>query len=123
MQSNTTGYLMETFLSIAILCVVTCLTCMIYSLSKKVKYLEMHCEFYKRKFISSLDSFGADLDEIELKTTKMSGQLDFNQESNYRSLQTILERLDAAKPIRPNNWDSIKEAFKGPARVEINERN
>lgn len=25
-------------------------------------------------------------------------------------------------PIKPNNWDSIREAFKGPTRVEINER-
>lgn len=26
------------------------------------------------------------------------------------------------KPIKPNNWDSVREAFKGPTRVEINER-
>lgn len=27
------------------------------------------------------------------------------------------------KPIKPNNWDSVREAFKGPVRIEINERN
>lgn len=26
------------------------------------------------------------------------------------------------QPIKPNNWDSIREAFKGPVRVEVNER-
>ena len=25
------------------------------------------------------------------------------------------------RPIKPNNWDSMREAFKGPARVELNE--
>jgi hypothetical protein len=26
-------------------------------------------------------------------------------------------------PTKPNNWDSMKQAFKGPVRVQINERN
>jgi hypothetical protein len=25
-------------------------------------------------------------------------------------------------PIKPNNWDSVREAFKGPVRVDLNER-
>lgn len=44
------------------------------------------------------------------------------------SLETIRELLDANKPItsegKPNNWDSVKEAFKGPTRaIDLNERN
>jgi hypothetical protein len=30
---------------------------------------------------------------------------------------------DVTTPIRPNNWDSMKKAFTGPSRVEVNERN
>jgi hypothetical protein len=40
-----------------------------------------------------------------------------------RSLLALRESLETAKPIKPNNWDSFREAFKGPTRVEINERN
>ena len=44
------------------------------------------------------------------------------------SLVAIRELLDANKPInselKPNNWDSVKEAFKGPTRaIDLNERN
>jgi hypothetical protein len=38
-------------------------------------------------------------------------------------LLALRESLEATKPIKPNNWDSMKEAFKGPTRVEVNERN
>jgi len=40
-----------------------------------------------------------------------------------RSLLALRENLETAKPIKPNNWDSVKEAFKGPVRNDINERN
>ena len=26
-------------------------------------------------------------------------------------------------PIKPNNWDSVRSAFTGPVRAEVNERN
>ena len=40
-----------------------------------------------------------------------------------RSLLALRDSLDQTKPIKPNNWDSFREAFKGPARIEVNERN
>lgn len=40
-----------------------------------------------------------------------------------RCLTDLRTSLDAAKPIKPNNWNSVKEAFKGPVRIEVNERN
>lgn len=40
-----------------------------------------------------------------------------------RSMLSLRELLENAKPIKSNNWDSVREAFKGPARIEINERN
>lgn len=33
------------------------------------------------------------------------------------------DNLDNAKPMKSNNWDSVKNCFKGPVRVEANERN
>lgn len=46
-----------------------------------------------------------------------------NQINNiYRLLNTTpLPSQLPQSPIKPNNWDSIREAFKGPVRVE-NER-
>lgn len=29
---------------------------------------------------------------------------------------------DPIKPIKTNNWDSVREAFKGPTKVEFSER-
>lgn len=40
-----------------------------------------------------------------------------------RSLLDLREALNSAKPIKPNNWDSVKEAFKGPSKVDPNVRN
>ena len=115
---------MEIFLDILVLILQIFMICMIYNVSKIVRSYDNHMEFFCKKFLIELEIFGENIDEIKLKTVKMSGQFDSIQEYNQRSLQDILERLDAAKPITPkNNWDSIKEAFKGPARVEINERN
>jgi hypothetical protein len=39
-----------------------------------------------------------------------------------RSLLTR-DNLDNTKPMKTNNWDSVRNCFKGPTRVEVNERN
>ena len=39
----------------------------------------------------------------------------------YRS--ELKENIEPPKPIRANNWNSVREAFKGPVKVEVNERN
>ena len=47
----------------------------------------------------------------------------------HSKVDTLLDRAESLSqelpnsPIRPNNWDSIREAFKGPVRVETHERN
>lgn len=58
-----------------------------------------------------------------------------NQRDMYETLVNLKTRIDqsiltapkdsqdATKPIKPNNWDSMREAFKGPVRIDINERN
>jgi hypothetical protein len=120
MQSNTTGHSMEIFLDIIHMILQIVMICMIYNMSKIVRNTDVHTEFFRRKFIQTLDDHGADFDRLEKQVNAI---IELVKNDNERSLQAILERLDAAKPIKPNNWDSIKEAFKGPARVEINERN
>ena len=38
-----------------------------------------------------------------------------------RSTLALREHLETIKPIKPNNWDSVKKAFKGTTRVEEDE--
>lgn len=68
-----------------------------------------------------------DLDGIEKAIVGLSEKVeclpDMIKEDIHRSLLSLREVLETAKPIKPNNWDSVKEAFKGPVRIEINERN
>ena len=40
-----------------------------------------------------------------------------------RSMQPLRDTFETAKPMKSNNWDSVRSAFKGPTRVEVNERN
>ena len=38
------------------------------------------------------------------------------------SLLSIKDEITPTTPIKPNNWDSVREAFKRPTRNIINER-
>lgn len=90
------------------------------SMSKRIRDVDVHTDFFRKKFINTIDTHSNDFDRL-LK--QMDVIITLVENDNQRTLQAILERMDA-KPITPkNNWDSIKEAFKGPVRVEINERN
>lgn len=55
-------------------------------------------------------------DKLNTRLSKISEQID-------RSTLSLRKNLEPTEPIKPNNWDSIREAFKGPTRVEVNERN
>lgn len=58
-------------------------------------------------------------DYVTRKIDEMSDDFD-------RSLATLRDSLKTANPIpptKPNNWDSIRESFKNPSKIEINERN
>jgi len=119
MQSNTTGLSMEIFFYILFTCLLLASLVVNVAVLKSISSLETLNEFFQRKFVTTLDVHGEDFDSLE----RQINVLEQVNTDNNRSLQAILERLDAAKPIKPNNWDSVKEAFKGPVRVEINERN
>lgn len=54
--------------------------------------------------------------EMDNKIVQLSSDID-------RFMVEIRENSESTKPIKTNNWDSIRQAFKGPTRIEINERN
>src|SRR5271156_751164 len=109
---------MEIFLVILILISQMLTTLIMYMMSKKIHSIDLHSECFRRKFITTLDSHGSDFDRIHKRVDTVVELVKYH---NDRSLQVLQERLDA-KPITPkNNWDSIKEAFKGPVRTDKNE--
>lgn len=116
MQSNTTGHSMEIFFDVIQFVLIASLVATNYVIySKFLKNLDEQSKLN--------EDLCANIDEIEMKTVKMSGQLDSIQSDMHRSLLAMRESLEAAKPMKSNNWDSVREAFKGPARIEVNERN
>lgn len=85
---------METFLHLAVLCLLAFSISTNLTLIGKMKNLEAKVELLLQK-----------KDDI------------------HRSMLALREPLETTKPIKPNNWNSMKEAFKGPSRIEGNERN
>jgi len=116
---------METFFDIIILSVISLSLSVNLSMSKKISNLEKENEFFKANFLTTFDDIDQTLDRVETHVKKLVHQMDalpdVVKDDNHRSLQSLRESLETAKPIKPNNWDSVKEAFKGPAKV-INER-
>ena len=83
-------------------------------LSKRVYSLEEKCEIFKDEIDNTLQKLHSqNFDRLE---DAINILLEAIKNDNNRTSQAILERLDSAKPIKPNNWDSMKEAFKGPVR-------
>ena len=92
---------METFLDILFLCLLSGSLSMNLSMLKKINQMEKSHELFRAEINDSLC---------------------VNDET-HRSLLALRESLEATKPMKSNNWDSIREAFKGPVRIEVNERN
>ena len=63
------------------------------------------------------------LDAIRNKLTEIDHSFVALNAEQRRTLLDFKDSLETTKPIKPNNWDSVKEAFKGPVRATINERN
>jgi len=57
------------------------------------------------------------------KISEAIEKIDGLANESFDALVNKKETPDITKPIRPNNWDSMKKAFNGPTRVEVNERN
>ncbi len=105
---------MQTFLDLTIILMLL-MTCG----SNLIIFLQLHEVDGK---IDKLVKYLDEIDEIYLKSVKMSGQLDSIQAEIHRSMLAIRSPLEATKPIKTNNWNSMKEAFKGPVRINVDER-
>ena len=116
---------METFFDIMTLILFFCFLIYFHTMSKRIESIEEKCSFFQRKFLLELELHSKDFDRLENDLEKLFVAIDSLtlkiEQHHRRSTQAILERLDAAKPIKPNNWDSVKEAFKAPARINLNE--
>lgn len=88
-------------------------------LSKKIDTLQEN-----QKILD--EQLAGDIEGIEKALVHISEKMDvlptIFREDIHRSSLALREALETAKPIKPNNWNSVKEAFKGPVRIEINER-
>lgn len=73
----------------------------------------------KDQFLESLVCAITELTEkqlhVEDKIVCLSNGLD-------RSMLALREALEPTKPMKSNNWDSVRKAFTGPARIDIDER-
>lgn len=87
---------MELFYIAVIMCLIILNMACLYHLYKLVyRYTEIHV--FLREITAKLDSLESGFD---------------------RNLLELRERLEPTKPIKSNNWDSIRAAFKGPVRLD-----
>lgn len=119
MQSNTTGHSMELFFLSLELFLLGYLIARNNLLSKKISSLQEN-----QKILD--EALCGDIEGVEKAIVGLSEKVDslpnMVKDDIHRFLVEQRESL-STRPIKPNNWDSMKEAFKGPTRVEINERN
>jgi len=85
-------------------------------------HVEMNC--WMENFCCAEDK----IDSIAYETTKSLTKLneviekiDKVANDSFESFAALKELPEVTKPIRPNNWDSMKKAFVGPSRVEAHE--
>lgn len=89
----------------------------------------MNFAVYKKFLINNLalNEFHSNLvsaitDQTE-KYSHTQNKIDAMASGLERSMLALRDNLEPTKPIKLNNWDSMREAFKGPTRIDVNERN
>lgn len=85
---------------------------LVQAFQKRMLESEIH---YEEKLLSAIDSNCDRIIEINQTLSNISAQID-------RSMLAQRDALEPTKPIKSNNWDSIREAFKGPTRIDLNDR-
>lgn len=117
---------METFIDIFFLAFMSITLIINYYILERIKEVEECSEFFRRKFITTMDIHGQDFDHLESQLERLSENFHLLDEkikdNNDRFLLALQENLQTTKPMKPNNWDSVKEVFKRPTRIEVNER-
>lgn len=118
---------METFFEITFLCLLTfCLGVSLGILQKmkeydeKIKLLHQYQDIQNENVAVELENISKD---IIFLSEKILALPDILKEDIHRTMLSLKEALETNKPIKPNNWDSFREAFKGSSRVDIDVRN
>lgn len=97
------------------------------SMSKKINKMQENLELLQKQNDEIVDSLLGDFEGVEklcvLMSQKIDSLPDVLKDDLHRSMLALKDIQEPTKPIKPNNWDSVREAFKGPARIEVNERN
>ncbi len=111
---------MEIFLSALVIFPV------LYFLYREIKKAHARLEICIKNQFAIDNSLACDIESIEKALVVISEKIHNMpykiQEDVSRSLLVFRDSLDSTKPIKPNNWNSVKEAFKGPTRATIDER-
>lgn len=79
------------------------------------------CSHKFEKIIYRTESTEKILSELIFETNKIILQIKNLETTQNRSLLSLKEQLETAKPMKTNNWESIRDAFTRPSRVN-NER-
>jgi hypothetical protein len=118
MQINTTGYLMELFLDTYIfvglsfsILVNLVLLFLIYRILKATKKI-LGIDIITPRLLEGVT------EKMWEKDIEMMRKI----EEINRSILDLKSSIESTKPIKTNNWDSIREAFTRPTRIGVNER-
>ena len=124
MQTITTGHSMELILLITIILLLTLCFGLILCTMGKFNQLESTLDNRARKNAQVMDNVFEDLGDIHQMTAdileKINSLPDLIREDNYRSMEALKGNIEPTMP-KTNNWDSVRKAFKGPSRIEVNE--
>ena len=97
------------------ICIGTNIACLlkIYDLERSLKRIENEYHIVIESVMYNFQNIEDKIDNIIEKN-----ELKKLQEELDRSLQANREALEAAKPMKTNNWDSVREAFRVAPKVE-----
>ena len=110
---------MEIFFDIVVLSIMCFLLSHNITMSKKISELKKNQEILDEILLGEINGIEKALVGL---SKNMEAVPNIIKDDMYRFLVELRES-HSTKPIKPNNWDSMKEAFKVPTRIEINERN
>jgi hypothetical protein len=108
MQSNTTGHSMEVFCIVLLKFSLLC-NFLLYRQIRKINAAQKLSQNHQKETKENLDILLEDFGIFHSKVDTFLNSAD------------LLSRDSAKAPMKPNNFDSLREAFKGPVRVD-NER-
>lgn len=118
---------METILDIIVVsaCVISIVTNFVFLFS--IQDVKKSLKKIEKDFPEILNDLMEKSDDFDEKLVKIPAEIDRSLVALKEDLKAHLDRnvemanLKAATS-RANNWDSMREAFKGPTRIEVNER-